>query len=281
MALVNMSELLKGAEKDKKAIGAFNVGNMEMIMGAVEAAEFLNSPIILQIAEKRMVHSPLALMGPMMISAAKNAKVDIAVHLDHGVTLTTIKQALALGFTSVMYDGSSFSLKDNIARTQVVVSLSKEYKAAVEGEIGVVGGSEGDDKDHDISYTRPQDALKFARESKLDALAIAIGNAHGNYPVAPKLRFDILEETGKQINVPLVLHGGTGLTEDDYNRSIALGIRKINVATSGFDAITNSAIVYLKSKENPDYFGLNQAMVEGYFHKVKEYVNLFKNKNFS
>lgn len=278
MALVNMKTLLQDAEKNKMAIGAFNVGNMEMIMGAVKAAEALNSPIILQIAERRMTYSPLAFMGPMMLSAAKNAKVDIAVHLDHGVTMAVIKEALEMGFTSVMYDGSHFPLAENIANTQAVVALAKGYQAAVEGEIGVVGGNEGEEKDQEISYTRPEEARAFAEETKLDALAIAIGNAHGHYVTAPKLRFDILEATSKLISVPLVLHGGTGLTHEDYKKSIALGIRKINVATSGFQALTEGALSYFKGCENPDYFGLNQAMVESYYSKVKEHIHLFNHR---
>lgn len=278
MALINMKTLLQDAEKNKRAIGAFNVGNMEMIMGAVKAAEALNSPIILQIAERRMTYSPLALMGPMMISAAKNAKVDIAVHLDHGVTLPVIKEALDMGFTSVMYDGSHFPLAENIENTQAVVELAKGYQAAVEGEIGVVGGNEGEEKDQGIAYTRPEEARIFAEATKLDALAIAIGNAHGHYVTTPKLRFDILEATSKLLSVPLVLHGGTGLTPEDYMKSIGLGIRKINVATSGFQALTEGALSYLKGSEKPDYFGLNQGMVDSYCNKVKAYIRLFNHQ---
>ena len=278
MALINMKTLLQDAEKNKRAVGAFNVGNMEMIMGAVKAAEALNSPIILQIAERRMTYSPLSLMGPMMISAAKRAKVDIAVHLDHGVTLPVIKEALDMGFTSVMYDGSHFPLAENIANTQAVVELAKSYQAAVEGEIGVVGGNEGEEKDQEIAYTRPEEARIFAEATKLDALAIAIGNAHGHYVTAPKLRFDILEATSRLLSVPLVLHGGTGLAPEDYTKSIALGIRKINVATSGFQALTEGALSYLNGNDNPDYFGLNQGMVDSYCDKVKAYIRLFNHE---
>ncbi|MBR5045667.1 MAG: class II fructose-bisphosphate aldolase, partial [Oscillospiraceae bacterium] len=153
MALVNMRELLARAEETKTGCGAFNVGNMEMVMGVIKAAEEMNTPVIMQIAEGRLPYSPLALIGPTMVAAAEQAKVDIAVHLDHGRSMQTIRQALELGFTSVMYDGSSMPYRGNVRKTQEVVSIAKEYGAAVECEIGVVGGSEGGDYDHKIKYT--------------------------------------------------------------------------------------------------------------------------------
>lgn len=275
MALTFMKELLKAANDRKEAVGAFNVGSMEMIIGVVKAAEDLNCPVIMQIAEKRLSHSPLELMGPMMIAAAKNAKVDIAVHLDHGITISKIQQALELGFTSTMFDGSLFPLQENINKTQEIIRLAEKYGAAVEGEIGVVGGSEGDSKEHTICYTLPEDALEFSNKTGLDALAIAIGNAHGNYPVAPKLRFDILEKTSKLVSTPLVLHGGTGLTEDDFRKAIRLGIRKVNIATSCYDSLTQHAHSYFNNSDHPNYFGLNEAMIEGFYYKVKEHIQIF------
>ncbi len=275
MALCNMKALLADASDRKKAVGAFNVGNMEMIIGAIKAAEDLNCPIIMQLAEKRLSHSPLDLMGPMMINAAKQAKVDIAVHLDHGISLLNIKKALDYGFTSVMFDGSLYSLQNNINKTQEVVKLASKYGASVEGEIGIVGGNEGGSENHTTSYTTPDDALIFSNQTSLDALAIAIGNAHGNYKYTPKLRFDILEKTYKLIDMPLVLHGGTGLTEEDFIKAIRLGIRKINIATSCFDALTHQAQIYFNQCEIPNYFGLNEAMIEGFYHKAKQHIHIF------
>lgn len=275
MSLCNMKTLLAGARTDGKAIGAFNVGNMEMILGAVKAAEELNSPIIMQLAEKRLPHSPLDLMAPMMVNAAKHAKVDIAVHFDHGVSVQNISKVLEYGFTSVMFDGSLFPLKENILKTRDIISLAKRYGASVEGEIGVVGGNEGGTVDHMIEYTRPEDALTFFTEANPDALAIAIGNAHGNYAVAPKLRFDIVEETAKLVDAPLVLHGGTGLMEEDFKTAIRLGIRKVNIATSCYDALTLEAKNYLDRTPSPNYFGLNEAMIEGFYNRVKQHISLF------
>ena len=150
MPLVKMTELLGWAENNNCAVGAFSVGNMEMIIGAVKAAEEMNTPIILQIAEKRMKQSPMHLMAPMMVSAAKNAKVPVAVHLDHGLTMDCIKTALEYGFTSVMLDGSLLPFEENIELTKKVRAEADRYGATVEGELGVVGGNEGDTAVHKI-----------------------------------------------------------------------------------------------------------------------------------
>lgn len=274
--LVTMKELLIKAEKENIAIGAFSVGNMEMVMGVLRAAEELNTPVILQIAEKRLGCSPLELMAPMMVSAAKNANVQVAVHLDHGLTLDCIKKALAYGFTSVMLDCSLKPLNENIEITKEVVKLAREYGATVEAELGVVGGNEGDTEEHIITCTDPQTAKQFCKETGIDALAVAIGNAHGNYPVLPELRFDVLEEIHNLTDIPLVLHGGTGITAEMFRRAISLGIRKINIATASFDALTASAKEYLSDGEN--YFTLSEKMVQGVYHNVKKHINIFNNK---
>ena len=159
MALVTMKELLDRAEEQGVAVGAFSVGNMEMVMGAVKAAEELETPIILQIAEVRLPHSPLELMGPMMLAAAENAAVDIAVHLDHGLHPETVAKALDIGFTSVMFDGSQLPLEKNIEIVKNIVHLASDYDATVEAELGVVGGNEGEGKAHEVLCTNPADAV--------------------------------------------------------------------------------------------------------------------------
>lgn len=197
MALVTMKSLLEKAKDNHKGVGAFSVGNLEMVKGALQAAEELETPIILQIAEVRLKHSPLSLMGPMMVQAAREAKVDVAVHLDHGLTMDVVKKALELGFTSVMFDSSTYPFEENISRTREVVEAAGQYGATVEAELGLVGGSEDGSCDHGIRCTNPDDAKTFCENTGIDALAVAIGNAHGNYPVAPKLAFDVLEEIHK------------------------------------------------------------------------------------
>lgn len=275
MALVTMKQLLKQAAAENRGCGAFSVGNMEMVKGAVMAAEELQTPIILQIAQVRLKHSPLHLMGPMMIQAAKEAKVDIAVHLDHGLTMDTVLQALELGFTSVMFDGSSLPFEENIRQVSEVVKTAAKYGATVEAELGVVGGSEDGSTDHGIRCTDPAEAETFVKETSIDALAVAIGNAHGNYPVAPRLAFDVLEEIHRRVDIPLVLHGGSGISDEDFQRAISLGIRKVNIATASFNSLTKAAEAYLSAEGKHDYFGLNEAMVRGTYENVKRHIQVF------
>ncbi len=275
MALVTMKKLLEQASKERRGVGAFSVGNMEMVKGAVQAAEEMNTPIILQIAEVRLPHSPFALMGPMMVQAAKEAKVDVAVHLDHGLTVERVKKALELGFTSVMFDSSNYSFEENIERTKEVAELAKGYGATVEAELGLVGGSEDGSEDHGIRCTDPEDAKVFCKRTGIDALAVAIGNAHGNYPVAPTLAFDVLEEIEKRTEVPLVLHGGSGITDDDFRRAISLGIVKVNIATASFNQLTKRAEEYFQTEGAHNYFKLNEAMVQGTYENVRHHIEVF------
>ena len=275
MALVKMKQLLLQAQKENRGCGAFSVGNMEMVKGAIRAAEELNTPIILQIAEVRLKHSPLHLMGPMMVQAAKEAKVDVAVHLDHGLTMPVVEKALELGFTSVMLDASTLPFEENMERVKQVVRLAAGYGATVEAELGLVGGSEDGSTDHGIRCTDPEDAAIYARETGIDALAVAIGNAHGNYPVAPHLAFDVLEEIHQRVDIPLVLHGGSGITDRDFQRAISLGIRKVNIATASFNSLTAHAKDYFQSEGKPDFFGLNEAMEQGTYENVKRHILVF------
>lgn len=277
--LVNMRDLLADAEKGNYAVGSFSVANMEMVLGAVQAAEELNAPIILQIAEVRLKQSPLEIIGPLMVAAAKSAKVPVAVHFDHGKTLKKINQALEIGFTSVMFDGSHLPLDENIAMTNRVIESAKKYDAAVEAEIGCVGGSEDGSEDIAINCTKPEDAFKFERETGVDALAVAIGNAHGNYKATPKLRFDILETVDKMTKTPLVLHGGTGISPDDFVRCSKTGIKKINIATATFDSVENSVRDCYKNKSIKGYYDLQAAEVDGAYNNVKRHILIFGTQN--
>lgn len=278
MALVTMKSLLEKAKNNHKGVGAFSVGNMEMVKGALQAAEELDTPVILQIAEVRLKHSPLSLMGPMMVQAAREAKVDVAVHLDHGLTMEVVRKALELGFTSVMFDSSAYPFEENMARTREVVRIAGKYGATVEAELGLVGGSEDGSCDHGIRCTDPEDAKRFCENTGIDALAVAIGNAHGNYPVAPKFAFDVLEEIHEKTGIPLVLHGGSGISDEDFQKAISLGIVKVNIATASFQKLTQRAEEYLKSEGAHNYFVLNEAMVRGTYENVKHHINVFNMK---
>ena len=275
MALVKMKDLLRRAEEKNIGCGAFSVGNMEMVRGAIRAAEELDTPIILQIAEVRLKNSPLHLMGPMMVQAAKEAKVDVAVHLDHGLTFETVDKALELGFTSVMLDASTLPFEENIARVKAVVEKARKYGATVEAELGLVGGSEDGSCDHGIRCTDPDDAVVYARETGIDALAVAIGNAHGNYPVAPTLAFDVLEKIHEKVDIPLVLHGGSGITYKDFQKAISIGIRKVNIATASFNSLTAHVEKYMESTDKHNFFDLNEAMAQGTYENVKKHILVF------
>lgn len=278
MALVDTKTLLSFAEENNMAIGAFNVSNMEMVLGAIQAAEEMKTPIILQIAEARLKHTPLDLFGPMLLEAAKKSVVNISVHLDHGLTLETINQALCMGFQSVMFDGSHLPFEENILMTKKVVDMAKPFQASVEAELGVVGGSEDDSEEIQMNVTNPELVSVFLNETSVNSLAIAIGNAHGKYAAVPRLRLDILEEIRMNNYISLVLHGGSGITPEDFRRSIDRGIRKINIATASFTAYTQSAITYLDSSPNPDFFGLSSASVQGVYENVKKHIHIFNNK---
>ena len=235
--LVNMRDLLADARVGGYAVGSFSVANMEMVLGVLQAAEELRAPVILQIAEVRLRQSPLELIGPLMVAAARQASVPVAVHFDHGKTEKKIGQALELGFTSVMFDGSHLPLDENIAETCRIIEMARPYGAAVEAEIGCVGGSEDGSEEIAMHCTNPADAVRFEQETGVDALAIAIGNAHGNYKATPKLRFDILAQVAEDTHTPLVLHGGTGISPEDFRRCAQTGIQKINIATATFDSV--------------------------------------------
>lgn len=275
MALYNMKDLLKDAQKRKYAVGSFSVANMEMVLGIIKAAEETRSPIILQIAEVRLNHSPLNIIGPLMLAAAKSASVPVAVHLDHGTSIECIKKALDLGFTSVMFDGSHLPLEENISKTKEVIEIAKNYGAAVEAEIGCVGGSEDGSVDIAMRCTSPTQAKEFYESTGVDALAIAIGNAHGFYKEAPQLRFDILTEVASAVSVPLVLHGGTGISEDDFRACAEKGIKKINIATATFAAAESSVRKAYENGEIKGYYDLHQKEIEGAYQNALKHMKIF------
>lgn len=277
--LVNMKELLKDAQDGNYAVGSFSVANMEMVLGVLKAARELSAPVILQIAEVRLKQSPLEIIGPLMVAAAENADTPVAVHFDHGKTEEKIKQALDLGFTSVMFDGSHLPLDENIATTKRIIDIAGKYNASVEAEIGCVGGSEDGSEDIAINCTKPQDAVRFEAETGVDALAIAIGNAHGNYKDVPKLRFDILQKVNEMTNTPLVLHGGTGISPDDFVKCSKNGIKKINIATATFDCVEQSVRQAYEQDAINGYYDLHHAEIEGTYQNAKKHIMIFGSNN--
>ncbi len=266
MALVNMRSLLCQAEAGGFAVGSFSVANMECIRGVIQAAESCRAPVIMQVAEIRLPYSPLYLIGPMMTAAAERASVPVAVHLDHGKTLNCVKEALKLGFTSVMCDGSELPIEENVALTKQVVALAAATGAAVEAEVGRVGrGEDGSEVKEQIASL---DDCKRMDETGIDALAVGIGNAHGLYTATPHLRFDVLEQIHGNLKASLVMHGGTGLTDEQFKKVISLGMRKINIATDIFMTQAGAC-------RGKDIFSNIAASVNAVSETVTRYIKLF------
>ncbi len=276
MALVRMSNLLAKAREKRVGCGSFSVYNMEALMGTLKAAQELDTPIILQLAQARFDTAPLELVGPMMVRAAKEADVDVAVHLDHGSSMEVLKKALDMGFTSVMYDGSLLPFEENVENTLAVKEMAKAYGADVEAELGLVGRSEGGGHDYGVLCTVPADAKLFVERTGVEALAVAIGNQHGNYPSAPELRFDILKDIHRAVaEEPLVLHGGSGITDADFQECIRGGITKINIATAILNGMTDRAHGYLGGKKPYTFYGMSREMVDGAYEVVKHHIQVF------
>ena len=233
--LVNLKEILEIAERENMAIGMFNATGLDSLQAVIAAAEELNQPVIIAHAEVHNVYNDISLVGPAMVAAAREAKVPVCVHLDHGVTLEMIYKALRLGFTSVMIDASHLPYEENLALTKSVTEMAHAMGVSVEAELGrLVTAEAGSDhgtitdaKPEDF-YTDPKEAEEFCRITGVDALAIAFGTSHGFYTAQPKLDFDVVKNVKAACGLPLVMHGGSGVSEEGFKAAIAGGIRKIN-----------------------------------------------------
>lgn len=229
--LVNLNEVLKKAQNEKYAVGLFNTTDTDMLQAVIEAAEESNSPVILGTAEVLLPYGELKLIAPSVIAAAKRAKVPVVVHYDHGLTFDRCIEALKLGFSSIMFDGSAKPYEQNIAETREMVKIAHAFGATVEGEIGHVGEAAKEDNLLTDMYTTPEEAKEYLEATGVDALAVAIGSAHGVYKKKPMLNIERLKEISGEVKVPLVLHGGSGLSDDDFKNTIRNGIAKVNIFT--------------------------------------------------
>ncbi len=229
--LANLNDVLKKAQKEKYAVGLFNTTDSDMLQAAIEVAEELNSPIIIGTAEVLLPYGELKLIAPSIIAKAKAAKVPVVVHYDHGLTFERCMEALQLGFTSIMFDGSTKDYETNLAETREIVKIAHSFGASVEGEIGHVGQADTEDNKATDMYTTPEEAKAYVDATGVDALAVAIGSAHGVYKSKPQLNLTRLEEISSTVDVPLVLHGGSGLTDEDFQNCAQKGMAKINIFT--------------------------------------------------
>lgn len=252
--LVNLNDILPHARDNGYAVGLFNTTDTDMLQAAIEAAEEMRSPIIIGTAEVLLPSGDLKLIAPSIIAAAKRASVPVVVHYDHGLTFDRCMEALSLGFSSVMFDGSAGDEAENLRATREMAKIAHSLGASIEGEIGHVGQASTCDNDKGDMYTTPEEAVNFVRETGVDALAIAIGTAHGAYKTKPKLDIERLKQIRKATDTPLVLHGGSGLSDDDFRNTIKYGIAKVNIFTdlcvAGQDAmIANAGKAYLEIRD--------------------------------
>ena len=248
---VNSNEILKNAKLNKYGIGAFNVHCLEMLPSMVKSGIIKNAPVILQISNGTAEYIGMKLLVNSMKTLVEDTNLPFVLHLDHTKDFEMIKKAIDAGFTSVMIDGSSLSLSENIELTKRVVEYAHSKNVSGEGELGTIGGTEEGISVHedDIMYTRPEDAQKFLKETNVDALAIAIGTSHGQYKSKAKLNFEVLKKINEISDKPLVLHGGTGVSDVDIKTCITNGISKINVGTEVNIAwIREAKIQFEKSK---------------------------------
>lgn len=275
--LVNLIDVLKKAQEGHYAVGLFNATDSDMLEATISAAEELNSPIIIGTAEVLLPYGELRLIAPGMIAAAKRAKVPVVVHYDHGLTFERCMEALKLGFTSIMFDGSANDEASNIAETREVVRIAHAMGASVEGEIGHVGDAAAGDNKASDRYTTVKEATDFLEATGVDALAIAIGTAHGAYKEKPCLDFERLAEIRKAVDTPLVLHGGSGLADDDFSNAIRNGIAKVNIFTDL--CIAGDAAMKESAEKGIGYLEARNAKVAAIKEAVKNKIRLFGSVN--
>ncbi len=257
--LVTMKSILAYAEANHAAIGAFNVTTLEGILGTLEAAEELKQPVIIQFAQVHESLIPVKVLGPVMVMLAEQASVPVCVHLDHGEDLDYIKRAMDMGFTSVMYDGSMLDFEQNVANTCMAVEIASGYGVSVEAEIGSMGreefGSMGGSGEAVASlYTDPDEAKKFVERTRIDALACSFGTVHGLYLTEPKLDLDLISAIREKAQIPVVMHGGSGVSAEDFRRCIQRGVRKINYYTYAAKAGGQAVKEQCAAEEDIVYF---------------------------
>ena len=225
--------VLDKANKENYAVGAFNINNMEILQSVVAAAEEKKAPVILQTSEGAIKYAGIDYLAAMVKIAAEKASVPVVLHLDHGTTYDTIMKCIKYGWTSVMFDGSHLPLAENIAATNEIIKVAHACGVSVEAELGRLGGIEDNISvaEKDARFTSPDEAVEFVESTGVDSLAIAIGTAHGKYKGVPKLDFERLQTIKGRINIPVVLHGASGIPECDIIKATKLGVNKINIDT--------------------------------------------------
>jgi len=272
LALVTMREILQDARKRKYAVGGFNVFNFETLGAVVEVAEELKTPLVVGIPERLFKFVDVDTLSAAMVRLAKRATIPIALHLDHGYTHDGIMKAIDWGFTSVMFDGSSLPFVDNLNRTKEICKIAHSLGISVEGELGYIGSCSKIDAISDAHMVNSDMAAEFVDKTKVDALAVAIGNNHGSYRGSPKLNFSRLNELNQAIDIPLVMHGGSKLATEDYRNSIISGISKVNIATDMSLAAAEKLKAELSKTPTSNYIHLMSVVKKGVKDSVRNYM---------
>lgn len=285
MALVNLNGILEDARKGKYAVPAFDVSSYEMARAVVDVAEELETPVILMGLKPDLTEEAFDMMSLIMQTVARKAKVDVCIHLDHAKEFALIKKAIAQGYSSVMIDASQKPLEENIRITKEITDYAHMYGVSVEAELGhvgdgIVGNSEHaaeENGGHESTLTKPEDMERFIAETNVDALAVAIGTAHGVYKGTPKLDLKLMAELNRRSSVPLVMHGGSGTPEKDLVRSIELGMCKINIFSDILNGYYSGMKKFLNETENLSVWPSagNQRAVENMKKVIREKYKLF------
>jgi fructose-bisphosphate aldolase class II len=280
MTLVTLKTALDKAYKSGYAVGAFNVINLEFLEAITTAARRSASPVILNIAEVHLPFVTLENIVPAIKEIARRERFDIVLNLDHGLTIPTIERAISLGFTSIMFDGSHLDFDENIRQTREVVEMCRPWNISVEAELGAVGGAEGGElvgKADPAKYTDISQARQFVKETGIDALAVAIGNSHGKYKGEPDLDFERLKAIREVAGIPLVLHGGSGISASDFRKAISLGIAKINFFTGMTEAAIRATADYMSTagQRYNDYPLMMNTVKEAVARVVAEQMEIF------
>lgn len=252
--LVTLKEILAVAMEKNWAIGSFNTPNLENLNAVIHAAEKLNLPVIISHAQVHEPYSALRIIGPVMVEAAKKSSVPVCVHLDHCESFDYMEEALKMGFTGIMYDGSVLPYEENVENTRRAVAMSHAYGASVEAELGQMGtGETGGETHTGPVYTDPELAVAFCRETGIDALAPSFGTAHGVYKSQPVLDLERVKVIAEKTGLPLVMHGGSGVSDAEYRKAIKNGIRKVNYYTYMSKAGTR-AVQEMLSRQQVTYY---------------------------
>lgn len=280
--LAGLKEVIAIGEQNGYAIGAFNTPNLECLLAVIRTAEEMNVPVIIAHAQLHEEIAPLADIGPVMVFMAKEAKVPVCVHLDHGEDLEYLEKALQIGFTSIMYDGSLLPYEENAANTKKAVEMAEKYHADVEAEIGVLGGREAGAADTvrkaEDMYTDPEAAQRFVLETGIDALAASFGTAHGLYKAKPQLDFERIVKIKELTGVPLVMHGGSGVSPEDYRTAIEKGVNKINYYSYMSNAGVKAAKELLDTQEVTFYHDIAIVSQKAMAEDVRRAMSVFYGK---